>query len=120
MGARMGPGTYAAAWRAAGRNTAPPHPRAYRLTRGIPVELPPAAKVIYIACISRKVCYVGSSTRGARVRLREHVRERARARWEEVWVIPLLATTTSYAVLLAEERVGRLLDPDDNIRPPGR
>jgi hypothetical protein len=120
MGARMGPGTYAAAWRAAGRNTAPPHPQPYRLTRGIPVELPAARNVIYIACVSQKVCYVGSSTRGASVRLREHVRKRARARWEEVWVIPLLPTTTSYGVLLAEERVGLMLDPDDNIRPPGR
>jgi len=120
MGTRMGPGTCAAARRAAGRNTAPPHPRAYRLTRGIPVDLLPVPKVIYIACISQKVCYVGSSTRGARVRLREHVRERAPAHWEEVWVMSLLVTTSSYGVLLAEERVGRLLNPDDDIRPPGR
>jgi hypothetical protein len=33
----------------------------------------------------------------------------------------MLAEDTSRSgVFLAEERVGKLLDPDENIRPPGR
>jgi len=42
------------------------------------------------------------------------------ASWEEIWVIPLAGSMTPYGVLLAEERVGRLLKPDENKRKPGR
>jgi hypothetical protein len=52
--------------------------------------------------------------------VREHVRRRDRALWEALWVIPLVEHATGYGVLLAEERVGKLLDPDENERPPGR
>ncbi len=120
MGARMGPGTYVAAWRAAGRFTAPPYPRAHLLTRGIPINLPRARNAIYIACTEEIVRYVGSTTRGVQARVREHVRCRERARWEALWVIPLVDTVSRYGVLLAEERVGKLLEPHDNRRPPGR
>jgi hypothetical protein len=120
MGARMGPGAYVAAWRAAGRFTAPPHPRAHLLTRGVPVDLPPARNAIYIACTEQIVRYVGSTTRSVQARVREHVRLRERARWEELWVITLVDAISPYGVRLAEERVGKLLDPDDNRRPPGR
>jgi hypothetical protein len=120
MGARMGPGMYGAAWRVAGRFTAPPHPRAYALTRGIPAELPPARNAVYVACTDEIVRYVGSTTRTVAARVREHVRLRERAAWEELWVIALVDTVSPYGVLLAEERVGKLLRPDDNRRPPGR
>lgn len=120
MGVRMGPGTYAVAWRAAGRSTAPPCPRPYLLTRGVPAALPPARNAIYIACCSGIVRYVGSATRGVGSRVREHVRRSSRARWEELWVIALDEQTTRYGVLLAEERVGNLLEPEENERPPGR
>jgi hypothetical protein len=120
MGALMGPGTYAAAWRAAGRATAAPHPRPYQLTRGVPIDLPAARKVIYVACVDRHARYVGSTGRGVRIRLLEHVRDRGRAVWEDVWVISLHDVVSDYGILLAEERVGRLLRPDENRRPPGR
>lgn len=120
MGARMGPGTYAAAWRAAGRCTAPPQPRPYLLSRGIPLDLPTARNVIYIASVNRSARYVGSTTRGVGTRVREHVRQRGRNIWEELWLITLVEGTSRYGVLLAEERVGKLLDPDENCRPPGR
>jgi hypothetical protein len=55
MGARMEPGTYLAAWRAVGRCSAPPHPRPNAITRGIPIDLPSAANVIYVACIEQTV-----------------------------------------------------------------
>jgi hypothetical protein len=116
----MGPRTYAAAWKAAGRSTAPPRPRPYLLTRGIPADLPGARNVIYVACVNQSVRYVGSTTRGISCRLREHVQQRSRARPEELWVILLTEATSPYGVLLAEERVGKLLDPDENTRPPGR
>jgi hypothetical protein len=119
MGALMGPGIYAAAWRAAGRCTAPPHPRPFVLTRGVPLGLPSARNVIYIACVERTVRYVGSTTRGVELRVREHVRRPDRARWEDLWVILLAENASRYGVRLAEEKVGRLLDPDENIRPPG-
>jgi hypothetical protein len=90
------------------------------LTRGIPLDLPTTANIVYIGCIDRTVRYVGSSTRGTRIRLREHVRDRDRARWEELWVISLADDISHYGVLLAEERVGRLLLPTDNQRPPAR
>jgi hypothetical protein len=35
-------------------------------------------------------------------------------------LITLVEGTSRYGVLLAEERVGKLLDPDENCRPPGR
>jgi hypothetical protein len=120
MGALMGPGIYAAAWRAAGRSTAPPHPRPFVLTRGVPAGLPTARNVIYVACVERTVRYVGSTTRGVQVRVQEHVRDRARASWEDLWVISLVEDLSPYGVLLAEEKVGCLLDPDENRRPPGR
>jgi hypothetical protein len=116
----MGPGTYAAAWHAAGRSSAPPRPRPYHLTRGIPTDLPAGLNAIYVVCVNGTVRYVGSTTRGVGARLREHVRQRSSARWEELWVIPLAESTTRYGVLLAEERVGRILNPDENRRPPGR
>lgn len=120
MGVRMGPGMYTAAWRAAGRAAAPPHARAYRLTRGIPIDLPAARNAVYVACVQDVVRYVGSTTRTVATRVREHVRLRDRAAWEELWVISLLDGVSPYGVVLAEERVGKLLQPDDNRRPPGR
>jgi hypothetical protein len=120
MGLMMGVDVYTAAWRAAGRSTGPPHARPFALTRGVPVGLPAARNVIYVACVDREASYVGSTTRGVEVRIHEHVRDPERARWEELWLIPLLDDASRYGVLLAEEKVGRLLRPDQNRRPPGR
>ncbi len=120
MGLRMGVDVYTTAWRAAGRSTGPPHARPFLLTRGVPCGLPSARNVIYVACVDRTARYVGSTTRGVEVRLREHVRDRERAEWEELWLIALQHDVSRYGVLLAEEKVGRLLKPDQNSRPPGR
>jgi hypothetical protein len=116
----MGPGQYISAWRAAGLYTAPPHPKPFGLSRGIPVDLPPERNAVYIACIDMAVRYVGSTTRGVAARLTEHVKLRERAAWEELWVIGLQEELSQYQVNLAEERVGKLILPPENIRPPGR
>jgi hypothetical protein len=109
--------------RPGGRRGGSPPRRTHALTSshaGVPVDLPPARNAIYIACTEQIVRYVGSTTRSVQARVREHVRLRERARWEELWVITLVDAISPYGVRLAEERVGKLLDPDDNRRPPGR
>ena len=116
----MGPGTYIEAWRAAGRFTAPPHPYPYVLTRGLPIDLPPERNAVYVACAGAEALYVGSTTRGVAARLREHVRLRTRAQWECLWVITLVDSVSRYQVLLSEERVGTLISPIENLRPPGK
>lgn len=120
MGSPMGVGTYWAAWKAAGTWAGSPLPRAFPLTRGIPVDLPVQQNAVYIAGVERKAHYVGSTTRGVHTRLREHVKHRARALWEELWVIPLRDDLSRYRVLLAEERVGAVINPIENLRRPGR
>jgi Uri superfamily endonuclease len=76
--------------------------------------------VIYVACVDRIVRYVGSTTRGIEVRIREHVRDREKAGWDELWLVSLQHNVSRRGVLLAEEKVGKLLKPDQNRRPPGR
>jgi hypothetical protein len=116
----VGAGAYLEAWRAAGRFTAPPHPYPYPLTRGLPIDLPPERNAVYVACAGANALYVGSTTRGVAARLREHVRSRPRARWEDLWVIGLVDDVSPFQVLLSEERVGTLISPAENLRPPGK
>jgi hypothetical protein len=116
----VGPGVYFEVWRAAGRFTAPPRPYPYPLTRGLPVDLPLERNAVYVACAGTNALYVGSTTRGVAARLREHVRSRTRARWEDLWVISLIDHISPFQVLLSEERVGTLISPTENLRFPGR
>jgi hypothetical protein len=111
---------YMRAWSAAGRLAAAPHPRPFGLSRGIPVDLPPERNAVYIACAGSEVRYVGSTARGVKTRIREHVRTRRRAKWEDLWVIGLKDEISLYGVHVAEERVGRLVLAVENVRPPGR
>jgi len=111
---------YLQAWDAAGRRTVPPYLRPYRLTRGIPIDLPQDPNAVYIACAEGQTRYVGSTTRGVGCRLAEHVRQSIRASWEEMWIIGIDPQVSRYGVLLAEERVGFLLKPSENVRPAGR
>lgn len=120
MASLMGVGTYMVAWKAAGSWAAPPRPRPFLLTRGIPLNLPPELNAVYIACMESTAHYVGSTTRGAAIRVREHVRDRTRAAWEELWVVPLRDDVSKYGVSLAEERVGTIVKPVENLRRPGR
>jgi hypothetical protein len=120
MAGSMATGTYWTAWRAAGSATMPAFPRPFLLTRGVPIGLPPQRNAVYIASVDGAARYVGSTTRGVTVRLREHVRDRTRAAWEELWVIPLRDDLAISRVLLAEERVGTVVEPTENVRRPGR
>jgi hypothetical protein len=116
----MGTGTYWEAWRAAGSATVPAFPHPFLLTRGVPIGLPPQRNAVYIAGVDSAARYVGSTTRGVTARVREHVRNRTRAAWEELWVIPLRDDLATSCVRLAEERVGAIVEPTGNLRRPGR
>ena len=116
----MSTGTYWEAWRAAGSAMIPAFPRPFLLTRGVPLGLPSQRNVVYVAGVDGAALYVGSTTRGVTARVREHVRHRTRAGWEELWVIPLREGLTTARVLLAEERVGAIVRPTENLRRPGR
>ena len=83
---------------------------------GLPGEL----NAVYVACAGGEDRYVGSTTRGVATRLAEHVKVPRRAEWEELWVIGLRDGLSRYQVQLAEERVGRLVGPLENLRPAGR
>jgi hypothetical protein len=108
------------AWGAAGRYAAAPHPRPFGLGRGAFLGLPPEPNAVYAACGEGETCYVGSTTRGVATRLAEHLRAAHRSGWEELWVVGLRNGLSPYQVRLAEERVGRVLKPCENLRPPGR
>jgi hypothetical protein len=111
---------YLVAWSAAGRYTAPPHPQPFGLSRGVLLGLPSEPHAVYVACAGGEARYVGSTTRGVATRLAEHVKVPSRAGWEELWVIGLLDGLSRYQVQLAEERVGKLVRPLENLRPAGR
>jgi len=120
MAGSMATGTYWEAWRAAGSATVPAFPRPFLLTRGVPIGLPPQRNAVYVAGVDGAARYVGSTTRGVAARVREHVRDRTRAGWEELWVIPLREGLSTTRVRLAEERVGAIVQPTENVRRPGR
>lgn len=116
----MGLEEYLMAWSAAGRHTASPHRHPFGISRGVFPGLPGELNAVYVACAGGEDRYVGSTTRGVAVRMAEHVKVPRRAEWEELWVIGLLDGLSPYQVRLAEERVGRLVKPLDNLRLAGR
>ena len=116
----LGLDEYMQAWLATSRYAAAPHPQPFGLGRGVLLGLPSEPNAVYAACSNEEMRYVGSTTRGVAARLAEHVKSPERAGWDELWVIGLRDGLSPYQVHLAEERVGRVLKPSENLRPPGR
>jgi len=108
------------AWLATAKHAAAPHAQPFGLGRGVLLGLPGELNAVYAACSNKEMRYVGSTTRGVATRLAEHFRSPERADWDELWVIGLRDGISPYEVRLAEERVGRVLKPSENLRLPGR
>jgi hypothetical protein len=87
-------------------------------------DLPDACNAVYIATsAAHEVLYVGSVARGRpnalRCRISEHLKLRPGAtEWANLWVLRLADDRTRPEVRWAEGRVGRFLNPADNIRLP--